>query len=417
MMRPRLAMLTLGWVCALHTMASMGPADSVSSDGVVSEWRAWSEHQWASNAVPKWAMAGVAFGGDISGPVTTLVALTEQKGGGFVGGTSRTGVSLTLPALGLFPDTEDETAGTWRTHVAVENRMVAAAEWSPAAARLAFGQWGPSSGDNRLGGTAVSVISTTCLKIGGVRSSETAAFGVPMTLDLKWALQAGEVHTLDAGRMARSSRATWDDEAVDVDVVASRGRPLGAGTLVGLDVGIEMEESGGNMGRPDRWSLDIQDLSQGRFRSLEFARIDTAFTAPGFPLLTEGAPDFSSATSRDTLQGTLSFGLPATVTFRWERQALRRPDVRWALEWQRHGYAPRARLEVTRTQGWGGLRTAVGLGHGGWGGAYIPLRFECPSREVRQGRPGGTLVMSTRWLALPGTGGRMAFGLNWHRTF
>ena len=64
-----------------------------------------------------------------------------------------------------------------------------------------------------------------------------------------------------------------------------------------------------------------------------------------------------------------------------------------------------------------GSYAAVGLGHGGWGGTYIPLRFECPSREVRQGRPGGQLVVSTRWLALPGTGGRMAFGVHWHRTF
>lgn len=407
-------LLTLGCGLALHTFASIGAADSTASEGVVSEWRAWSEHQWASNAVPKWAMAGVAFGGDISGPVRTLVSLTEQKGGGFFGGTSRTGVALTLPALELFPEPDQ---GRWQTFVAVENRMVAAAEWSPAAARFAFGRWGVSDEDDRLGGTAFSVISATCLKIGGIRFSETVAFGVPMHLELKWALQAGEVHRYDAGRIARFSRATWDDEVVDVDVLATRGTPLGVGTLVGFDVGIAMAESQGGMGRPDRWSLDIQDISRGRFRALEYSSIDTALVTPGFPLLTQGPPDFSQAATRDTLEGDLSFGLPATVTLRWERQALRRPDVRWTAEWQRHGYAPRGRLEVTRTQGLGPVRTAVGLGYGGWGGTYIPLRFECPSREVRQGRPGGTLALSSRWLALPGTGGRMAFGLNWHRTF
>ncbi len=413
MMR-RWLLLLMAWLGPWAAGATGEPADSTRREGVVSEWRAWSEHQWASNAALKWAMAGVAFGGDISGPVRSLVSLSEQKGGGFLGGTSRSGVSLTLPALELFPEPDQ---GSWQTFVAFENRMVAAAEWSPAAARFAFGRWGLSDGDDRLGGTAFAAISATCLKIGGIRTSKTAAFGIPMTLQLQWALQAGEVHRYDAGRIARFSRATWDDEVVDVDVLATRGTPLGVGTLVGFDLGIALEESEGGMGRPDRWSLDIQDLSRGRFRALEYSSIDTAFTTPGFPLLTQGAPDFSSATARDTLEGDLSFGLPSTVTFRWERHALRRPDVQWTLEWQRHGYAPRARVEITRIQGWGPVRTAVGLGHGGWGGTYIPLRFEMPSREVRQSRPGGSLVVSTRWLALPGMGGRMAFGLNWHRTF
>lgn len=388
--------------------------DSLSDAGVVSEWRAWSEHQWASNAAPKWAMAGVAFGGDISSPVRTLVSLTEQKGHGVLGGTSRTGVSLTLPALELFPEPDQ---GRWETFVALENRMVAAAEWSPAAARFAFGRWGLDAPDDRLGGTAFSVISATCLKIGGVRTSRTEAFAIPMDLELHWAFQAGEVHRYDAGRIARDSRATWDEQAVDVDLYVTRGTPLGVGTLVGVDVGIALEEADGGQGRPDRWSLLIQDISRGRFRALEYSRLDTAFNTPGFPLLTAGAPDFSAATTTDTLSGDLAFGLPATVTLRWERRALRDPDVRWVAEWQRHGYAPRGRLELTRIQGLGRVRTAIGLGFGGWGGAYIPLRFEMPSREVRQGRPGGTLTVATRWLALPGTGGRMALALNWHRTF
>ena len=60
----------------------VGLAQDSTSVGSISEWSTWSEHQWASNAAPKWAMAGVAFGGDISGPVRTLVSLSEQKGAG-----------------------------------------------------------------------------------------------------------------------------------------------------------------------------------------------------------------------------------------------------------------------------------------------------------------------------------------------
>ena len=407
-------MKQLGFLLAWMGLAGLASAQDSTSVGSISEWSAWSEHQWASNAAPKWAMTGVACGGDISGPVRTLVSLSEQKGGGFIGGTSRTGVSLTLPALELFPEPD---LGRWETFVAVEHRQVVSAEWSPAAARFAFGRWGLTQDSDRLGGTAYAAVSATCLKIGGIRTSQTEAFDIPMTLKLHWALQAGEVHRYAGARIARPSRATWDQTGVEVDVFASQGVPIGVGALVGLDVGLTLEESEGGHGRPDRWSFQLQDLSRGRFRALEYTFLDTAFSTPGFPLLTQGAPDFTAAVQTDTLLGDLTFGMPATVTFRWERQALRQRDVRWSAEWQRHGFAPRARFEVTRIQGGGRVRTAVGLGHGGWGGTYIPLRFECPSREVRQGRPGGQLVVSTRWLALPGTGGRMAFGVHWHRTF
>ena len=51
------------------------------------------------------------------------------------------------------------------------------------------------------------------------------------------------------------------------------------------------------------------------------------------------------------------------------------------------------------------------------GDTFIPLNFNLPSKAVRQGRPGGTLAIRTRWLALAGTGGRMGLGFHWHRTF
>lgn len=47
--------------------------------------------------------------------------------------------------------------------------------------------------------------------------------------------------------------------------------------------------------------------------------------------------------------------------------------------------------------------------------AFPPLVL--PSKAVRQDRPGGTLAIRTRWLALAGTGGRMGLGFHWHRTF
>ena len=116
----------------------VGLGSGQHSAGSISEWSTWSEHQWASNAAPKGPWPASPWG-DISGPVRTLVSLSEQKGGGFIGGTSRTGVSPTLPALELLPKPE---LGRWETHVAVEHRQVVSAEWSPAAARFAFGRWG-----------------------------------------------------------------------------------------------------------------------------------------------------------------------------------------------------------------------------------------------------------------------------------
>ena len=72
-------MKQLGFLLAWMGLAGLASAQDSTSVGSISEWSAWSEHQWASNAAPKWAMAGVAFGGDISGPVRTLVSLSEQK--------------------------------------------------------------------------------------------------------------------------------------------------------------------------------------------------------------------------------------------------------------------------------------------------------------------------------------------------
>ena len=162
--------------------------------------------------------------------------------------------------------------------------------------------------------------------------------------------------------------------------------------------------------------LQLQDLSRGRFRALEYTFLDTAFSTPGFLLHARrprlhgrgpdghppGGPDLRHARHGHLPLGTA--GLAPTRCALVRRMAAPRicpprpirshPDSRVGP--RADGCGPRPR---------------------GWGGTYVPLRFECPSREVRQGRPGGQLVVSTRWLALPGTGGRMAFGVHWHRTF
>ena len=117
------------------------------------------------------------------------------------------------------------------------------------------------------------------------------------------------------------------------------------------------------------------------------------------------------------LVGSLRRNLPATVRLSWERHAMRNPGVVWLLRAEQNSYAPRPLIEITRRSGRGPLQASIGLGYGGWGGTYIPLSVRMPSRAVRQGRPGGTVHLTSRWLALAGTGGRMALGLNWHQSF
>ena len=82
-------------------MCAQGNADSLSGSPII-QMDLYAEGQWSSNALNKFVVAGVAFGGDISSPVRSLTALTHWKGQGFAGGTTRSGVRMVLPALELF---------------------------------------------------------------------------------------------------------------------------------------------------------------------------------------------------------------------------------------------------------------------------------------------------------------------------
>ena len=409
-----IAALFLNLSLAIAVQAQGYPSDTLVQPPVESV-HVFAEGQWASNALNKFVLAGFAFGGDISFPVRSLVSLTEQKDGAFAGGSLRSGVKATLPAMGLF---EAADPSGWRTTVALEYHQLGAMRWSPGTAQLAFGRHGLSHQyPSDLGGSGYQYFSFTSLKIGGLRSFTSSCFGVPVQLSLSWSINAGEMHSHRAGGVASKSQFTWDQSTVALDARAQQLSTLGVGNLLGVDLGVAMEEANGGQGRLDRWSFSLSDLGNARFREFVFDELDTALSYDGLPLITEGAPSLEGAWSSDTLVGSLRRNLPATVRLSWERHAMRTPGVVWLLRAEQNSYAPRPLIELTRRSGRGPLQASIGLGYGGWGGTYIPLSVRMPSRAVRQGRPGGTLHLTSRWLALAGTGGRMALGLNWHQSF
>ena len=105
-MRAALVIMSL-WTSGIF---AQGVADSLPAP--IIQMDLYAEGQWSSNALNKFVVAGVAFGGDISSPVRSLAALTHWKGQGFAGGTTRSGVRMVLPALELF---ETQTRGRWKT--------------------------------------------------------------------------------------------------------------------------------------------------------------------------------------------------------------------------------------------------------------------------------------------------------------
>lgn len=371
------------------------------------------EGQWSSNALNKYVLAGAAFGGDISAPVRSLAALTRWKDGGIAGGYTRAGVTAILPAMELFDAPE---WGRWETVVALETTQWAEASWSPAAATLVFGRQGVGD-DGSLQGTSCSLRSATTLRIGGIRSRRTHLRGVPMEMEVEWGVRVGEVHRYLSGGTDRQSYYLWNDSIAEADIGGLWFRSLTAGSTAGFDAAIGLVEANGGHGRRDAWFLSLRNVGGGGRLLTEVTEIDTLFSTEGWPLLTGGGPTWETAGSRDTLIVGFSRLLPHTLAFRWDREAMRVPGIRWTLTAEKLSIAPRWQVAVTRKSGRGALQTEVGLGWGGWGGTYIPLNFNLPSRAVRQGRPGGQLSIGTRWLALAGTGGRMGLGLHWHRTF
>ena len=404
--------------CLLGLFVSGAPATVHSQDSLVSppvlSLDAYAEGSWSSNAASKWALAGAAFGGDISAPVRSLTALTHWKDGGLAGGYARTGLELVLPAMGVF---EAPEKGRWRTVVALETAQWASAEWSPAAATLAFGRHGIGD-DGSLADTRYSLRSATMLRIGGIRSHPGTVRGVPVEWEVEWGIRMGEMHRIVAGGLNRQSHYQWDDEVAAASLDGMQLRSLTAGSAVGCDLAIGLSEAEGGYGRLDRWYASIRNLGSGGQWLTEVTTVDTSFYTNGWSLLTGEAPDFSDlTTNRDTVTTGFATNLPHTWAFRWERDALRQPGVTWTLSAERLSIAPRWTCALTRRSGRGALQTEIGLAWGGWGGTFIPLNFNLPSRAVRQGRAGGTLAIRTRWLALAGTGGRMGLGLHWHRDF
>jgi len=404
---------SLCWSLLAGATASLAAQDSLVAPAVLSV-DVYAEGTWSSNAASKWALAGAAFGGDISAPVRSLTALTHWKEGGLAGGNTRAGLSLVLPAMNVF---EAPEKGRWRTVVALETAQWANAEWSPAAATLAFGRHGTGD-DGSLADTRYSLRSATMLRIGGIRSHPGTLRGVPVEWEVEWGIRMGEMHRIVAGGLNRQSNYRWDDEVAAASLDGMQLRSLTAGSAVGLDLAIGLSETQGGYGRPDRWFASLRNLGRGGQWVTEVTTVDTSFYTEGWSLLTGESPDFSGlASDRDTVTTGFATNLPHTWAFRWERDALRQPGITWILAAERLSIAPRWECALTRRSGRGALQTEVGLAWGGWGGTFIPLNFHLPSRAVRQGRPGGTLAIRTRWLALAGTGGRMGLGLHWHRSF
>lgn len=394
--------------------ASGEPEDSLDTRPIHSI-EIYSDNQWASNALTKWAAAGLAFGGDITSPVRTLTSLTDQRGGGIGGGTIRQGVALVLPSMTIG---EAPEKGRWKTTVGLEHLQFVRASWTPGMARFLFGRHGVEGETyGRLGLTGFRQLSATSLKVGGIRTHRAAIRSQPMDLTFSWSVNVGEMHALRRGYVQGGSEYRWDADTMSVNMRASRVDPYGVGRLVSFDFGMVIEEPDGGRGRADRWTFEIRDWGGARFRSGLYQWLDTAFTEAGLPVMNNGEFPVETASRIDSGNGALHERMPSTFAAQWEREALRHPGVVWCFRAERNSGAPRGQAELVRSSGRGAVRTTVGIGYGGWGGTYIPLNLEFASRDVRQGRPGGTLAVSTRWLALPGSGGRMALGLNWHQTF
>ena len=246
------------------------------------EWSAWSrKHQWASNAAPKWAMAGVALwgrhqaaGADVGIPVRTRRRRRIHRRS--VAGPR---CPLTLPALELFPEPD---LGRWETFVAVEHcvRVSLRPNGPRAPPGCLPGRWGLTQHmADRLGGTAYAAVSATCLKIGGVRVGRRRRFDVPRGPEAPVGL-AGRGGAPVGHRCAyvRAGRA-WDQTGVEVDVFASQGVPIGVGALVGLRCRV----GPGGVGRgpwPARSGgrCSFRISRRGRFRALEYTFLDTAFS-------------------------------------------------------------------------------------------------------------------------------------------
>jgi len=401
-------------LCTHSTAAAHAVPDTVDLRPVHSV-HIYSENQWASNAASKWAVAGLAFGGDISTPVRTLTSLTEQRGIGIGGGSTRQGIALVLPSMNLGKEPD---MGRWKTTVALEHQQLVTARWTDGMARFFFGRHGIEGETfGSLGLSRYWRVSATNLKIGGERTHRSTVRSTPVDMTLNWSINAGEMHEQQGVAIQMGSQYRWDGDSMAVDLRGSRIVPFGVGTLLSLDLGMTIEEADGGMGRPDRWSISVRDWGAARFREGMFERVDTAYADAGLPILGGEAWDLEGVIMTDTVLGTIRRKMPSTVRIQWDREALRTPGVVWSLSIENNSVAPRPQVELVRSSGRGAVRTTVGIGYGGWGGTYIPLHMDFPSRDVRQGRPGGTLSVGTRWLALPGSGGRMALGANWHQTF
>lgn len=403
---------------ACFSGVSGSESDSIPTPSVLSI-DIYSENQWASNAATKWAVAGFAFGGDISTQAQGLNSRTRERGSGIGGGSIRQGVSLVLPSanIGKTPD-----KGRWNTLVALEHFQVATASWTPGMAHLFFGSQGlEDEGRGMLGPSRYKRVSLTSLKVGGVRTHRTQSGEVPLDMTLNWSVNVGELHSNNSGYVNAFSEFTWDADSIMLDVRAGQRDMVGTGTVLGFDFGVSIAEADGGHGRRDRWSFAVRDLGTSRSRDVIYQYVDTSAAYDGVPLLNNGFNGVTDLVEADTLQTmtslTIMDKLPSTISFRWEREALKTPGVSWGLLLENNSAAPRPRAELMRSSGRGAVRTTLGIGYGGWGGTYIPFNLDFPSRDVRQGEAGGTLALHTRWLALPGSGGRMGLGVNWHQTF
>ena len=245
-------------------------SDSIPTPSVLSI-DIYSENQWASNAATKWAVAGFAFGGDISTQAQGLNSRTRQRGAGIGGGSIRQGVSLVLPStnIGKTPD-----KGRWNTLVSLEHFQVATAVWTPGMAHLFFGRQGlEGEGRGMLGPSLYKRVSLTNLKVGGVRTHRTQSGEVPLDMTLNWSVNVGELHSNNSGYVNAFSEYSWDADSIMVDVRAGQRDMVGTGTVLGFDFGVSIAEADGGHGRRDRWSFAIRDLGPSRSRDVLYQYI------------------------------------------------------------------------------------------------------------------------------------------------
>ena len=411
----------LSWRCRgpfsafpLSASDSAQPADSLDTRPIHSI-EIYSDNQWASNAATKWVVAGLAFGGDITSPVRTLIVPDRRAGNGRgwrpdpAGRRARPAADEHRGGAGQGPMADHGRPGASAARI---GNLVARDGHLLLRSARHRGQHGRAAGHVDFPALGLHVPQ------GGGHSDPSDGAAVHAGgHDLELECQRGRSPP-PRGRFPSIQQPLpmgWGFASIGPEGVGHQLHRGGNPLQLGLG---HRHRGGGRRGRTARPLVLLgPGLGFGPFRRLDLAAPRHLLCGSRSACVEGAGLDFSDVIQNDTIASTLRRRMPSTVQFQWDRESLRMPGVVWSLRLENNRSAPRGQAELVRSSGRCAVRTTVGIGYGGWGGTYIPLDLEFASRDVRQGRPGGTLAVSTRWLALPGSGGRMALGLNWHQTF